>query len=284
MASHAAVPCAETLDRWVVRVHFSSRDSSHRAHVGWVDVDLRKPNKPLRVAEQPELGPGQPGFFDDSGAMLTWITHAGDHSRFYYQGWNVGRTVPFRNAIGLALRDNGSALRRYSAGPILDRGIHDPSFVATPCVLCARGCWCMWYLSCVEWAPTPSGLRHRYHIKFADSDDGIDWRRDGRVCIDFRDDSEYAISRPSVLFDGDLFRMWYSYRGEAYRIGYAVSRDGLSWERRDEESGIDVSPGGWDSHMIEYPHVFDHGSNRYLLYNGNDYGRDGFGLAILEQD
>ena len=52
--------------------------------------------------------------------------------------------------------------------------------------------------------------------------------------------------------------MWYSYRGDAYRIGYAESVDGLEWERKDEEAGIDVSADGWDSEMIEYPCVFEH--------------------------
>ena len=56
----------------------------------------------------------------------------------------------------------------------------------------------------------------------------------------------------------------------------------IVFKRRDEEVGIDVSPAGWDSAMIEYPYVFDHGGARYLLYNGNDYGREGFGLAVLE--
>jgi hypothetical protein len=34
--------------------------------------------------------------------------------------------------------------------------------------------------------------------------------------------------------------------------------------------------------MIEYPFVFDHGGARYMLYNGNGYGRSGVGLAVLE--
>jgi hypothetical protein len=77
--------------------------------------------------------------------------------------------------------------------------------------------------------------------------------------------------------------MWYSYRGESYRIGYAESHDGIQWTRRDEEAGIEVSDGGWDSEMICYPCVFDHEGQRYMLYNGNGYGKTGIGLAVLEQ-
>jgi hypothetical protein len=75
--------------------------------------------------------------------------------------------------------------------------------------------------------------------------------------------------------------MWYSYRGKRYRIGYAESSDGLHWIRKDNETGIHVSRSGWDSKMIEYPFVFDHQGSRYLLYNGNDYGKTGIGLALL---
>ncbi len=283
MASHAAMPLAEPVGTHEVRVYFSSRDAAGRAHTGWCDVDLRKPAAVRRAAE-PILRPGAAGFFDDSGAMLTCLTPADGCTYLYYIGWNLSRSVPFRNALGLAVRDADGSVRRYANGPILDRGPHDPCFVSNACVRREDGAWRMWYLSGVEWQPRGDRLRHRYHIKHAASSDGIHWEREGIVCIDFRDDSEYAISCPWVLRAGNDYRMWYSYRGESYRIGYAVSSDGLHWERRDDEAGIDVSPSGWDSAMIEYPHVFDHSGARYLLYNGNDYGKTGFGMAVLEQD
>ena len=102
------------------------------------------------------------------------------------------------------------------------------------------------------------------------------------MAIDYSDDSEYAISRPSVIRDRDCWRMWFSHRGSAYRIGYAESLDGIHWKRLDADCQIDVSESGWDSEMIEYPFVFDHDGSRYMLYNGNGYGKTGFGLAVLE--
>jgi hypothetical protein len=73
--------------------------------------------------------------------------------------------------------------------------------------------------------------------------------------------------------------MWYSYSTGSFRIGYAESKDGIIWERKDDEAGIDVSDSGWDSEMIEYAFVFKHKGKKYMLYNGNSFGRDGFGLA-----
>jgi hypothetical protein len=85
-----------------------------------------------------------------------------------------------------------------------------------------------------------------------------------------------------VLFDSGLYHMWYSYRGAAYRIGYAWSSDGTRWVRRDDLAGIDVSAEGWDSEAICYAHVFRFEGELYMLYCGNHYGRDGLGLARWE--
>ncbi len=283
--SHAAVPFALPLETHRWRIYFSARDHRNRAHTAFFEIDLRRPGQTLRVCDRPVLAPGPLGAFDEDGAMGSWIVRDGDRLLLYYTGWNVGKTVPFRNSIGLAeSNDGGESFQRLSAGPILDRGIHDPFFVANPSVLVEDGRWRMWYLSCVEWQATANGPVHRYHIKVAESADGVEWCRQGLVGIDFKDRDEIALSRPCVLRDADRARMFYSYRGERYRIGYAESADGLSWRRRDEEVGIDVAATGWDSEMIAYAFVFDADGERYMLYNGNGYGATGIGLAVLEAD
>ena len=124
--------------------------------------------------------------------------------------------------------------------------------------------------------------KHYYHVKYAESADGIHWGEQRRIGIDFNSPDEYAIGRPCVVKDSGVYRMWYCYRGPSYRIGYAESPDGLSWTRMDRDAGIDCSPEGWDSEMQCYPWVFDHGGRRYMLYNGNSYGKTGFGLALAD--
>jgi hypothetical protein len=79
--------------------------------------------------------------------------------------------------------------------------------------------------------------------------------------------------------------MWYSIRSHSrpYRIGYAESGDGLQWERRDDEAGIEASASGWDSEMICYAAVIDVNGRRLMFYNGNRHGATGFGVAELER-
>ena len=36
--------------------------------------------------------------------------------------------------------------------------------------------------------------------------------------------------------------------------------------------------------MTEYPFVFRHNSDIFMLYNGDGYGKTGFGLALLTDD
>ncbi len=284
LRSHAAVPIAENIEDDYFKIYFSSRDMDNRSFTGYVVIDLNNPNQILELSSKPVLSPGDLGEFDDSGASATWVTGQGDNRYLYYTGWNLGVTVPFRNSIGLSVSKNGLEYSRYSSGPIVDRSIIEPHFCANCCVIPGEDTWRMWYLSCTGWRIRNAGPEHRYHIKYAESRDGINWIRDGVVAIDYSNDREYAISRPSVIRDNDCWRMWYSYRGETYRIGYAESEDGRNWRRRDKAAGIDVSLSGWDSEMIEYPFVFDHKGQRYMLYNGNGYGKTGFGLAVLAHE
>ena len=136
----------------------------------------------------------------------------------------------------------------------------------------------MWYGSNLSWGKEQKDMAHL--MKYAESKNGIHWEPSGQIALNFKSPEEYAMSKPCVLQQGQGYQMWYSYRGAAYRIGYAESSDGVEWQRLDDRAGIDVSPEGWDSEMICYPNVFEFEGKKYLLYNGNEYGKTGIGLAV----
>jgi hypothetical protein len=277
--THAMLPVAEPVAGDVVRVYFSSRDGEGRGHIGVGELELQTGR--WRVAPEPVLRPGAVGAFDESGVQPACLVCDGERRWLYYTGWTRGVTVPFYFYTGLALSgDDGRTFVRHSRAPILERSDVDPFLTASPSVCVEPGVWRMWYVSCVEWEAAPAGLRHRYHIKYAESADGRSWRRDGRVCIDFASPDEYALGRPCVRRDRDgRYRMWFCARGDRYRLALAESHDGLEWTRVDRRAGLDVSPSGWDSEMVAYPWVFEAGERLYMLYNGNGYGRTGIGLA-----
>ena len=281
---YAAVPLAYPLEGGAQRVYFTGRNPDNRGLVGYFEFDLSDYRQPLRVSRRPVLKPGQPGMFDDSGAMASEFVRMNGHIYLYYVGWNRGESVPFRNALGLAVsNDNGESFAKLYKGPVLDRSIHDACFVGSCSIIQEQDLYRMWYQSCDEWAQYGPNLIHRYHIKYAESRDGIRWERNNISAIPFKDGYENAICTPRVLKFEHGYRMWYSYRSVAtsYLIGYAESPDGIHWSRYDDAVGLQPGQSSWDSEMVCYPYVFAHGNGLYMLYNGNGYGKSGIGMATL---
>jgi hypothetical protein len=171
----------------------------------------------------------------------------------------------------------------------LGRDRYHPLFAAaTAFFITEDEVWHTWYNSGLSWKKKDGVWHHKYGLHHAVSRNGLDWVPLAGMAIPFADKYEYAFGRPSVVKWGGIFHMWFAHRATkdipTYRIGYACSEDGMSWHRDDSLAGIEVSPSGWDSEMICYPCVFEHKGIRYMLYNGNGYGRTGFGLAVLEEE
>lgn len=284
--SHAAVPFADNICGDKFKVYFSGRDDQNRSVISYFVIDIKNPKEILEVASDPVLLPGSLGEFDDSGVMGSSIINIKEKKYLYYIGWNLGVTVPFRNSIGLAVsKDNGESFRRLYEGPIIDRTRAEPHFCASNCVIEDEGIYKIWYLSCVKWEKVNDEIRHYYHIKYAESKDGIEWKREGKVAIDFESEYEYAISVPRVIKENGIYKMWFSSRATkdipTYRIRYAESQDGIEWVRKTEIE-LGISNNEWESEMVCYPFVFRHKEQLYMLYNGNGYGKTGIGLAVLE--
>jgi hypothetical protein len=293
MAHHACIPVADPVDDKVLRIYFGPRDGRGRTRTTFIEVDADNPSRVTYVHDRPVLDLGKPGAFDDSGAMPSCIVTEGNRKYLLYIGWNQGVTVPYRNAVGLAVStDGGLTFERVFEGPIVDRTRHEPYFCASPFALIDGGVWKLWYASSTGFKEVNGKLEPVYQIKYAESADGREWLRPNITCIPYAFDGE-ANARPCVIRDGGRYRMWYCYRGsvnyrtdkrQSYRLGYAESRDGIAWERLDELVGIARSDDGWDSVMMEYPFVYEHRGIKYMLYNGNGFGESGIGYAVLNED
>ncbi|MBX9688229.1 MAG: hypothetical protein K2X27_16085 [Candidatus Obscuribacterales bacterium] len=281
MYSHASNPVAEQLSGSVYRIYFSTRDQEKRSSIGYVDIDIYDPQKILNIAESPVLPPGERGYFDDSGCTMGSLLRVKGRKYLYYLGWNLSVTVPWRNSIGLACcSENSFNFKKHEESPVLDRNFQDPFTISYPWVIYEDGIWRMWYGSHLSWGEKQEDLIHV--IKYAESENGINWRRTNQVILPLREPDEKAMSRPCVLKLNDKYRMWYAFRESDYRIGYAESENGIDWHRLDSQAGITVSESGWDSKSVEYASVFTHDKDLFMLYNGNSYGGTGFGLALLD--
>jgi hypothetical protein len=285
MASHAQNPLPEFVGGSIYRIHVASRDKENRARGWYFDFDMET-FKVTAIASSPFLDLGLLGAFDDSGVMPSSIVDFKGRKYFYTTGWSKAVTVPFSFHIGLFVSDDeGKSYHRYSDAPTLGRNHHDPYITGAPCVLVENNKFMMWYISATKWIKeTPDAKpKHYYTIKYAESANGIDWSTSDHICINYSKD-EYAIARPVVYKDGALYKMWFSFRGgnNTYRIGAASSKNGIDWVRDMEPFGIDVSASGWDSEMVCYAYPLFYKGKMYALYNGNNYGATGAGLAVLE--
>jgi hypothetical protein len=283
LISHAANPLAVHLHDNVFRVFFSGRDSNNRSSVGAVDVDIVQ-RAVIRDYYSPFFEHGPEGSFFADGVSIGNCYVVGDVRYMLFMGWQAPSDQHWRGDIGRLVVNSDGSLTLDSVTPFISTSEIDPVSLSYPWVLeDGTGKFQMWYGSTRAWSSVNGEMVHV--INSADSVDGHTWHRNG-IAVPFDIGIAQAFSRPTVAKNqvGGL-EMWFSYRsgtGEAYRIGYATTDEGREWRLALDDAGIDVSPEGWDSEMIEYPFVFDHGGKRYMLYNGNSYGKTGFGLAVLE--
>lgn len=287
--SHGSHPCIIPIKDDLFILAFTCRDSDQKSHIYLSHAVVADGEISLVGEPKLALSPGELGYFDCDGVISGCFLKNKNRVYLYYVGWqnlpdklwicDTGRTI---------LDVNELSLKREFPGPVLGRDKTNPLFAAaTAFFITEDSRWHTWYNSGVQWKKTSKGWEHIYGIHHAESANGIDWVCDPDICIPFADKYEYAFGRPSVVYWDNLFHMWFAHRATkeitTYRIGFASSKDGLTWDRADSLSGIDISAEGWDSEMICYPCVFQHKQYKYMLYNGNDYGKTGFGYAILNE-
>lgn len=282
LASHAANPLALPLGGDLFRIYYSGRDGQNRSSVGYVDFDLAR-REILYIHDRPAVEHGPDGSFFSHGISIGNCYEAGGKRYILFMGWQVPADGHWRGDIGrLAVEPDGT-LAVDGKGPFLGASDVDPLSLSYPWVTPVEGGFKMWYGSTISWDAGNGEMLHV--INQAVSSDGLQWDPRG-LAVPFALGKAQAFSRPTVLRDdAGHYRMWFSFRGapgRAYRIGYAESDDGEAWRLRLDRAGMDVSPDGWDSEMVEYPFAFRHEGQDFLLYNGNGHGRTGFGLAVWE--
>lgn len=269
-----------------IRVFAGFRTREGISRVGYVDVDAANPSRVLGVSQEPVLDIGVPGAFDENGVVPCAVVARDDKLFLYYAGYQLGHKVKFYVFGGLAVStDGGESFQRASRVPVCDRTDDELYFRVIHTMMRDGDKWRAWYGGGSDYAAQDGRQLPRYDIRHALAPDGLTLSRDYQVCV-AQDGDEYRVGRPYVFKDDEgRYRMLFSAGTAAtgYRLAYAVSDDGITWSRNDQNVGIDVSTTGWDSAMQAYPAVLRYKDKTYLFYNGNNYGEDGFGYAVLEE-
>ncbi|CAD6873750.1 hypothetical protein [Methylomonas fluvii] len=291
----AQSPQALVFDNYI-RIYFSTREidrhGKYLSHISFVDMD-KYFEKIIAVSSSTVIELGGLGCFDEHGIFPMNVFRVKDKVLGYTTGWNRKVSVSTDASIGLAIStDDGVTFKKIGQGPVLTSSLHEPFLVGDAFVTTYGDTFHMWYIHGTKWVRGTSAKEpdRVYKIAHATSKDGVSWRKEGRQLVEDKLLDECQ-ALPSVIHFDNKYHMFFCYRhatdfrtntSRAYRIGYAYSTDLVNWIRDDDNVGIDVTKGGWDSDMLCYPHVFEMDGNIYMLYNGNDFGRFGFGVARYE--
>jgi predicted GH43/DUF377 family glycosyl hydrolase len=279
-----------------LRVYFSCRppadpQGQYVSYSGYVDLDRADLFRVQRVAARPILNLGGLGEFDEFGTYPVSVIRHGGEVRAYYAGWTRCESVPFNVAIGLATStDGGESFTKMGSGPVLSYSPDEPFVLSGPKIRRFKDMWYLWYIAGRKWKRIDGRAEPVYKIRMATSTDGIRWDKLNKDLIESRVEEDEAQASPDVHYAGGKYHMFFSYRFSSgfrskeygYRIGYASSMNLIDWVRDDAKAGIDVSEEGWDAEMISYPHVFELDGRVYMAYLGDQVGRYGFGLAVLD--
>jgi len=276
-----------------LRVYFASRPKSNLSLTSIVDLDRNDPTQILNVHTKPILQPGIPGAFDEHGVMPSCVRlHPSGEVWLYYGGWSRRQSIPYSNWSGIAVSyDMGLSFKRKFKGPVLDRTPNEIFSATAPCIIERYGQLHCWYACGIDWKKENGKYEESYTIRKATSpiNDGVAWTREECNLFVYEPKDPRPMHRPTVISYGDGYLMLFCHRktsdfrdgSNAYRIGAAFSNDLKTWQRNDELAGLTPSADNWDSKMVAYPQLVMYDKRTLLFYNGNSFGKHGFGIAEL---
>lgn len=281
-----------------VRVYFTTRirdgEKNYKSYPAFIDY-TNDFNEILGYSNFPILPLGPLGNFDEHGIFpfQPFVTNTGQIMATT-TGWSRRQSVATDSAIGLSIsNDNGRTFNRIGSGPILAALHHEPFLVADGYVLENEGTYHLFYIAGRKWIEEDGETERIYKIRHAKSSNLVDWERSNLDLIADSIGENECQALPSVLKVKDGWLMAFCFRDtfdfrfnreRSYRIGWAKSQDLVTWNRVDLDYSIGNHISQWDNDMQAYPNLFKNEFGTYLLYNGNNFGAEGFGIGKLMEE
>lgn len=186
-----------------------------------------------------------------------------------------------KHQIALAVSSDGLNWTPYSSNPVVSPNLNDPSEneIGGPYVIYENSSYTMWFTSLNFSQPDP------FKISRSTSTDGINWTPHQIVFTKSNAPWESeGVNKPSILHINGEYKMWYSARDYTgtWRIGYAVSLDGVTWNRYP--SPVLEPSFNWESNVVASNdvifqngiyHMYYHAGPIFLHYLGHATSTDG---------
>ena len=206
------------------------------------------------------------GYGPITGITIGSVIWTGSQFMMWYR---ASSSASHRAAVGLATSADGITWTKYAGNPVMIPTTVDSTFISTPYVIQVGSSFKMWY-TCSN-PNLPSGSRD---ICSATSNDGISWTKQSTPVLQLSSGWEAGyIYSPTVIYDGTTYGMWYSgcnsSSSAVCQIGYATSKDGITWTR-DPNNPILSSglSGAWDAGGVENQCAVQYNGGILLYYDG----------------
>jgi hypothetical protein len=280
MRSHAMLPTPLVLDDRI-RVFVTSCDDDLQGRIFRVDLDRDDPRRVLEFDPVPVLHLGPAGAFDEHGVNPSQIVARDGRLLLYYIGWQrISADVPYRLFAGLALSDDGGlSFRRHGDGQILQAMPGERFFRTAPFVFPDAEGWRMLYIGGGEFFDGASGKRlPTYSLRETWSADGYRWDAPAMSSLLDPDLSrgEIGWGRPVLWQEAQGASLIISRRAET---GYELQQARMEAGALHWRTLLHGPTEEWESSMTCFGAPCSTGDWEYLFYNGNQFGRSGFGLA-----
>jgi hypothetical protein len=279
--SHAMLPTPYVMqDR--IRVFIACCDDDLRGRIFRVDLDRRDPRRVIEANDAPVLDLGPASSFDAHGVNPSQIVARDGILLLYYIGWRrLSADVPYTLFAALAeSTDDGLSFRRRGNGQVLFGAGAERYFRTAPFVFSHDGGWRMLYIGGGEFFEGAEGKRlPTYSLCVTDSPDGYSWDVPPTAPLldPVRARGEIGFGRPVVWHEGGQASLIVSLRTESgYSLCQTTEHGGaLRWSTLFEGEAAEE----WECLMTCFGAPCQVGDWEYLFYNGNQFGRTGFGLA-----
>jgi hypothetical protein len=243
------------------------------------------PFKVIKVCCDPVLDVGGPGTFDADGVNPSQIVARDGALYLYYIGYQrISQEIPYTILGGLAVStDDGASFKRVHTTPML-RPVEEQRYLrSAPFVWQQEGRWQMLYIAGGEFFSGPGGKRlPRYMLRHTESPDGLNWDGPSRVLLQ-PDTSlgQIGFGRPVLMRKrGQNPELMLSIRSvDGYRLCAGPFSLDAPLDLASLQEVLPLSRDGWDSQMVCFGVTQELDGRDLLIYNGNQYGRSGFGLA-----
>jgi predicted GH43/DUF377 family glycosyl hydrolase len=281
------VPLPYLIDSKRLRIFVTMCDAQNVGRIGYVDVDPEDPSEIFDFSKNPILDVGTHGSFSDNGVLTSSLLELEGKLYLYYSAYQSCVKIPYLIFSGVAVsEDRGSTFTNLTSAPLLDRVDNEIFVRSSPSIMKVPEGFKVWYSSDSGqgWVRSDSKARPCYDMKHIVASSPSDWPRvRGVTSIALQNEDEHGITKATFWKEDGLYKAIYAIRSlsKGYRLGYAESSDGIQFERKDDQVGIDVSDTGWDSEMITFPERYSYQDRTFLFYCGNHYGMAGMGYAEL---